>query len=112
MKYDMCDQCGKTDYVGFVPCLSKNLCPDCAAEYFHADPVAARAEVMVKLAKQKKLEEIEDEINISYACRALLGGGKGMSVMQALLANNPGYFARIMAEAQKRMEKDGNISPV
>ena len=57
------------------------------------------------------LQELIDEINISYACRALLGGGKGQSVMELLRKQNPYYYERIMTEAKRRMEaKDGKLS--
>jgi len=48
-----------------------------------------------------------DEINIDYACRALLGGGKGQSVMEELQKANPTYHDWIMSEARKKMEREG-----
>jgi hypothetical protein len=58
------------------------------------------------------LQELIDEINISYACRALLGGGKGLSVMEILRKENPDYYEKIMREARKKVEseaKDGKL---
>lgn len=45
-----------------------------------------------------------DQINIDYACRALLGGAKGQSVMEELKKGNPAYYERIMGEARKELE--------
>ncbi|MBA7506100.1 hypothetical protein ES706_04780 [subsurface metagenome] len=45
-----------------------------------------------------------DQINIDYACRALLGGGKGKSVMEELKQANPAYYEQIMSEARRQME--------
>lgn len=53
--------------------------------------------------EQLTLQQELDEINIDYACRALLGGGKGKSVMLALTESNPEYASRIMAEAKCRL---------
>lgn len=59
------------------------------------------------------VQETLDQINIDYACRALLGGGKGKSVMKELQKANPAYYERIMSEARRQMEsedKDGKLS--
>ncbi len=50
------------------------------------------------------LQETLDQINIDYACRALLGGGKGQYVMEQLKKENPTYYERIMSEARKQLE--------
>lgn len=47
-----------------------------------------------------------DQINIDYACRALLGGGKGKSVMEELRKTNSAYYESIMSEARKRIGKE------
>jgi hypothetical protein len=56
---------------------------------------------------EKEVAEHINEININYACRALLGGGKGISVMEAIRAQNPEYYEHIIAEAKARLEKEG-----
>jgi hypothetical protein len=56
---------------------------------------------------EKQAQTLLDEINIDYACRALLGGGKGQSVMNLLQEGNPDYYKRIMSEARKRLEAKG-----
>lgn len=56
---------------------------------------------------EKEVAAHINEININYACRALLGGGKGISVMEAIRELNPEYYEKLMAEARARLEKEG-----
>jgi len=61
------------------------------------------------------LQDELDKINTDYACRALLGGGKGQFVMEELKKENPAYYERIMGEARRQLEseaKDGKLSDV
>jgi hypothetical protein len=48
-----------------------------------------------------------DEININYAERALLGGGKGLSVLQELRELNITYYWQIIGIAKIRLRKRG-----
>jgi hypothetical protein len=50
---------------------------------------------------------IVDAIHIDYACRALLGGGKGKSVMEELKKVNPEYYEQIMSLAREELRKEG-----
>lgn len=50
------------------------------------------------------LQETLDQINIDYACRALLGGGKGKFVIEQLKKENPAYYEQIMSEARRQLE--------
>jgi hypothetical protein len=52
---------------------------------------------------------VVDEINIDYACRALLGGGKGKSVMEELKKVNQPYYDQIMSLARERLRKEGVV---
>lgn len=106
-KYGYCKDCKQWDLLGYMACQKKNLCPNCAAKIFNADPNSVRAELVH--------HQVIDEINVGYACRALLGGGKGKFVMEELKKINPTYYERIMSEAVNRLEKeveDGNLSDV
>lgn len=98
-KYDYCEDCGQWNLCGYLPCKEKYICPNCAARIFKEDPVNIRA----ALTRQMVI----DEMNINYACRALLGGGKGKSVMDQLQRQNPQYYQRIMGEAIKKLEVQG-----
>jgi hypothetical protein len=104
MRYGDCDDCGKVDYLGYLACHNRHLCPDCASKILHADPTELRASLM---ESARQAQALLDEINIDYACRALLGGGKGQSVMNLLQEQDPDYYKRIMAEARKRLSERG-----
>lgn len=57
------------------------------------------------------LKELIDEINIGYACRALIGEGKGLFTMNEIKAEDPKYYEWLINEAKKRMgAKDGKLS--
>lgn len=51
--------------------------------------------------------DLVDAINIDYACRALLGGGKGKSVMEELKKINQPYYEQIMSAARAKLEREG-----
>jgi hypothetical protein len=107
MNYGICDECGTWDVVGYLACEDKHLCPGCAAKRFHETPQTIRAALVTKI----QIKEF-DELNIDYACRALLGGGKGQSVMEQWLRTNPEYHAKIMAEAKKRLAEAGKAPDI
>ena len=45
------------------------------------------------------------ELEVNYAMRALMGGGKGRFVMEQLKENDPEFYQLVMAEAQRRLDK-------
>lgn len=94
-KQGTCENCGNEGLIGYLACEKKWICPVCAAKQFGADP----QEVAVKL-------EV-DNLNIGMAKRALLGGGKGTSVMELIRQNNPEYYRHIMKSAKEELEKEG-----
>jgi hypothetical protein len=51
--------------------------------------------------------QVVDEIHVDYACRALLGGGKGKSVMEELKKVNRPYYDQIISLARERLRKEG-----
>lgn len=61
---------------------------------------------------QKTLEELLWDIDVGYACRALMREGKGMDTMARIHAFNPERHAKLMAAAREilneQLESDVN----
>jgi hypothetical protein len=53
------------------------------------------------------MENLADGIHVDYACRALLGGGKGKSVMDELKRLNRPYYEQVMSAARAKLKKEG-----
>lgn len=51
MKRGPCDDCGKHDLLGFVACIERHLCPECAGAFLGADPDLIRADLEAKVKK-------------------------------------------------------------
>lgn len=57
------------------------------------------------MEEELTLEEHVAGLYLSYACRALLGGGKGMFVMLELHDQSPEHYRLIMEAAKKHLLK-------
>lgn len=106
-KYGNCEQCGNYGLLGYMPCIKKHICADCASKFLNADAESVRK--TLKQQVEAELATVMDEINIGYAKRALLGEGKGLATMQEILARDKPYYERIMAEAKKRLESESEV---
>uniref|UniRef100_A0A6M3IEF6 Uncharacterized protein n=1 Tax=viral metagenome TaxID=1070528 RepID=A0A6M3IEF6_9ZZZZ len=51
------------------------------------------------------LEELRNGLYFSYACRALLGGGKGTFIMLQLYEQSPEHYRLTMDAAKKELLK-------
>lgn len=50
-----------------------------------------------------ELNEILFDLYVSYACRALLGGGKGRYIMDGLKEENPQLYFAVMNKAREKL---------
>ena len=52
---------------------------------------------------EKSLDQLLFELYVDYACRALLGGGKGKFVMDKLRIEDPDFYYLVMKRAKEVM---------
>ena len=57
------------------------------------------------MTEDKSIEATVAELYFHYACRALLGGGKGQYVMEGLRKENPELCEKIMKVAREYLEE-------
>ena len=54
---------------------------------------------------EKTLDQLVLDLYFHYACRSLLGGGKGQFVMEQLEKDSPGLYNEIMEAARIYLEQ-------
>ena len=64
----------------------------------------------IKVTEQKTLEHAITELYFDYACRALLGGGKGMYVMVQLYEHSPEVYRVMLEAANAHLAKAHDVS--
>jgi len=62
------------------------------------------------MSEIQDLDEAVAGIYFNYACRALLGGGKGRFVMLELYGENPEGYRYVIAVAKKRLVSTNGVS--
>lgn len=61
------------------------------------------------MTEQENLEQKIAGLYFGYACRALLGGGKGQSVMIQLYEDNPEFYRVVMEAAKQYLAKAHSV---
>ena len=72
------------------------LCGECDSKIYDGEEIP-----------NPSLQSFVDELNIGFAKRALLGGGKGLSVLLELRELNITYYWQIIGIAKIRLRKEG-----
>jgi len=62
------------------------------------------------MAGKQTLDQMMVSLHFHYACRALLGGGKGTFVMMQLYEKQPGAYREIMEAAKKHLAEVDHVN--